>query len=148
MRCVRDPIARGTLIARVERLSTASQRQWGRMEVTQMVAHAADQLRMALGDVRVRGARGPLRFAPMRYLLVHALPWPKGKAKAPDEAFTTVPTELEADRAKLVELIERFAATPDVDLTMIHPLFGRMTARDWDVLSFRHLDHHLRQFGV
>lgn len=113
-----------------------------------MMAHVGDQLRMALGDIEVDEARGPLRFAPTRYLIVHVLLWPKGRAQAPREAFTTAPTEIEADRETLIGLIERFAATRDDQLAPTNPLFGRMTARDWDVLSFRHLDHHLRQFGV
>lgn len=148
MRSVRDPASRRSLIARLERLSPDSQRRWGRMNVGQMSAHVADQLRIAVGDIPVQGVRGPFRFAPTRYLILHVLPWPKGKAQAPRETFSTQPTELEADRAKLIELIERFAATPDRDLAPVNPIFGRMTPHDWDVLSFRHLDHHLRQFGV
>jgi hypothetical protein len=118
------------------------------MKPEQLLPHLADQLRMALGDVEVKGARGALRFAPMRYLLVHLLPWPKGRAQAPPEAFTTSPSEWEADRARLLECIERFAATPGEKLQPVNPVFGRMTGRDWDVLSYRHLDHHLQQFGV
>jgi hypothetical protein len=48
----------------------------------------------------------------------------------------------------VVELIERFATTPPEQMGLDHPGFGRMSARDWDVLQYRHLDHHLRQFGV
>ncbi|MEQ8330402.1 MAG: DUF1569 domain-containing protein [Longimicrobiales bacterium] len=148
MRSVRDPQARQALIARVRQLSPDRQRRWGRMEVGQMVAHVSDQLRMAVGEVGIQAVRGPFRFRPMRYLIVHLLPWPKGRAKAPPEAFTTSPTTLDADCRTLVALIERFAATPPEQLAPLHPLFGRMTSRDWDVLSYRHLDHHLRQFGV
>ena len=148
MGSVRDPVARSALIARVKSLTPASQRLWGRMHLTQMLAHTADQIRMALGEVEAEGVRGPFRFAPMRFLLLHVLPWPKAKAKAPHEAFTTPPTELESDRATLVGLIERFAATPPSDLTPTHPLFGTMSARDWDALTHKHLDHHLRQFSA
>ena len=53
-----------------------------------------------------------------------------------------------ADREVVAELIERFAATPPMQLADAHPSFGHMRPRDWDVLQYRHLDHHLRQFGV
>lgn len=33
-------------------------------------------------------------------------------------------------------------------LGAVHPSFGRMRPKDWDVLQYRHFDHHLRQFGV
>jgi Protein of unknown function (DUF1569) len=148
MRSLRDAAARRALIARVDRLSPSSQARWGQMDVGRMLAHAADQLRVALGDIPVEGTRGPLRFAPTRFLIVHALPWPKGRAQAPRETFTSLPGEFEADQARLTTLIERFAAAPPDDLAAVNPIFGRMTAHDWDVLSFRHLDHHLRQFGV
>ncbi len=148
MRSILDETARRDIVARVERLSGDSQRQWGTMELPQMLAHAADALRIAVGDINVDKARGLLRFAPMRYLMIYVLPWPKGKAQAPREARTTAPTDWEEDRATLLALIDRFATTPPSDAPPLHPLFGRMTARDWDVFSYRHLDHHLRQFSA
>lgn len=111
-----------------------------------MLAHVADQLRMALRDLDVSAPHGPYRFAPMRFLVVHAMPWPKGRAQGPEEAFTTDPGEWEADRQALLELVDRFATAEPNELAPLHPLFGPMTVRDWDVLSYRHLDHHLRQF--
>ena len=29
-----------------------------------------------------------------------------------------------------------------------HPLFGPMTWREWGVATYKHTDHHLRQFGA
>ena len=147
MRSIQDPTGRRDIVARVEHLSGDSVRQWGKMELPQMLAHTADQLRMAVEDVGMGKVRGPFQFAPMRYLMLHVLPWPKGKAKAPHEALTTAPTHWEEDRATLLELIDRFGTTPPSDLAPVHSLFGRMSALDWDVLSYRHLDHHLRQFS-
>jgi hypothetical protein len=47
----------------------------------------------------------------------------------------------------LLQLIDEYRATPPNRLGNAHPTFGPMTGRDWDVLVWRHLDHHLRQFG-
>lgn len=30
----------------------------------------------------------------------------------------------------------------------VHPGFGRMSQSDWLRWGYRHVDHHLRQFGV
>jgi hypothetical protein len=30
----------------------------------------------------------------------------------------------------------------------IHPFFGQMTPNEWGILFYKHLDHHLKQFGV
>ncbi len=147
MKSLWEPTARQELVARIMRLTPESTGRWGKMEVTQMVCHAADQLRMGLGEISTAEPHGPLRYAPMRYLLIHVLPWPKGKAKGPREAFTTDPGSWESDRTELLRLIERFSQMQGQSAWPRHPLFGKMTARDWAVLSYRHLDHHLRQFG-
>ena len=96
----------------------------------------------------MRPVRGILRFAPARWLLIHRLPWPEGRAKAPPGAFRTPATTWDEDRETLISLLERYVETPPEQLGRSHPLFGRMAPRDWDVLIYRHLDHHLRQFSV
>ena len=89
-----------------------------------------------------------MRFAPVRYLMLHVLPWPKGKAEGPPETFTTAPDSWENDRVALLELIERYANAPADAFPTTNAVFGRMTGEDWDALNYRHLDHHLTQFGV
>jgi hypothetical protein len=88
-----------------------------------------------------------MRFPPLRRLIIHWLPWPQGKAQAPPELFTTKPVTLDGDRETLRVLIERFARAAPEDPWPHHPKFGAMSGRDWGVLAYRHLDHHLRQFG-
>ena len=57
--------------------------------------------------------------------------------------------DLDRERARLVGLIERFAsAGPAGCTTHPHSFFGRLTPDEWAVLMYKHLDHHLRQFGV
>jgi hypothetical protein len=119
------------------------------MAPVQLLPHLAFGLRLALGEQESRGTPGGALGRPVfRYLAIHWLPWPKGKVDAPPDAFSTPSAGWERDREILVELIERFAATPPEELGLTHPIFGRMRPRDWDVLQYRHLDHHLRQFGV
>ena len=119
------------------------------MEPAQLLPHLATALRMALGECRLE-ARPPgrIRGTLLRYLAIYCLPWPKGKIEAPPGAFSTPSAGWDRDRQIVVELIERFATTPPERMGIDHPAFGRMSARDWDVLQYRHLDHHLRQFGV
>lgn len=62
--------------------------------------------------------------------------------------LTTAPLAWDRDSAALHALIDRFAEkTPSEDWAA-HPAFGPLSGREWDVLSWKHLDHHLRQFGV
>ena len=148
MPSLRDPAARSAIVDRLKALEPSNERKWGRMDVGQMLCHVGDQLRMALGDIATTPRRGPFRLPPIRYLIIHVLPWPRGRAQAPPEAFTTTPSEWEADRAAVIELIERFGEAADGDLAPVNPVFGRLSGRDWAVLSYRHLDHHLRQFSA
>ncbi len=147
MKSLLDPAARDEILSRLERLRPDSPRRWGRMTAEQMISHLADQLRMGLGEIPPGPPAGPLRFAPMRYLAIHVMPWPRGKVQAPAEAFTNAPTTWEADREALTHLIARFAEQDPEAAWPAHSSFGRMTSHDWGVLAYRHLDHHLRQFS-
>jgi Protein of unknown function (DUF1569). len=119
------------------------------MESNQLLPHLASGLRMALGERRVEGViPDPIRGVILRLLGIYLLPWPKGKIQSPAGAFSTPSEGWQRDRETVSELIERFARTPPDGLAIAHPSFGRMTARDWDTLQYRHLNHHLQQFGV
>jgi hypothetical protein len=119
------------------------------MDPSQLLPHLASGLRLALGERKLEGTPpGRVRGTIFRYLAIHVLRWPEGKIQSPPGAFSTPSVGWARDREIVVELIERFARTSSNDLGGIHPSFGRMRPRDWDVLQYRHLDHHLRQFGV
>ena len=56
---------------------------------------------------------------------------------------------LEVEKARLDGLVKRFAEAGPAGLNPEpHPFFGKMTVEEWGVLSYQHLDHRLRQFGV
>ncbi|MFI5451141.1 DUF1569 domain-containing protein [Pedobacter sp. UC225_61] len=54
---------------------------------------------------------------------------------------------LEAEKQNLINLINKFDAQKDT-LAIKHPIFGKMSTEQWDVLLWKHTDHHLRQFGA
>ena len=57
--------------------------------------------------------------------------------------------DLESERERLCGLIDRFAAAgPGGCTSHPHLFFGRLTPEEWAILMYKHLDHHLRQFGV
>jgi hypothetical protein len=148
-RSLRDPTGRRSILDRLARLTPEQSRRWGRMEPAQLLPHLASGLRMALGERKVQApSHGRLRGVVWRYLAIHRLPWPEGKIQSPPGAFSTPSLGWERDRQVVVELIERFATAAPSTLGATHPTFGFMRPRDWDVLQYRHLDHHLRQFGV
>jgi hypothetical protein len=77
-------------------------------------------------------------------------PEPFGKNLPTDKHFIiTGQPDFEKERANLINYVQRFTKTGPAGITReAHPFFGKMTSQEWDALMFKHIDHHLRQFGV
>lgn len=135
------------LRARLERLTPESTAQWGRMSAAQMVAHLCDAFRMAAGELRCESKRLPIRYFPLKQLIVYVLPFPKNVPTAP-ELLSRRPGDWAADMRELQAIMDRVAAAGPGGCTAEHPAFGRLSGRAWGVLAYRHTDHHLRQFSV
>ena len=78
-----------------------------------------------------------------------SMPWPKGVPTRPEvdqEHGGTTPGDFARDHLAVAELLRRFA--PSDLSTARHPVFGTMTRAEWLVWGYRHVDHHLRQFGL
>ena len=135
------------LRSRVGRLTPEATANWGKMNAPQMVCHCTDALKMINGDVATAPKNVPLRFTPIKQLVIYWLPFPKGVPTAP-ELLARRPTEwngeIEALQRELDVVVSRGRQGPFVP----HPAFGKLSPRAWGVLGYRHLDHHLRQFGV
>jgi hypothetical protein len=57
--------------------------------------------------------------------------------------------EFDKEREQLSRLIDKFVSGGAAGCTKHpHSFFGKMTPEEWAVLTYKHLDHHLRQFGV
>ena len=149
MRSLLDPGTRRETMARFGRLTPGTPSQWGRMVAARRVAHLCDQMRHMLADAPVAPIPHWSRRVPfLSRIILYWVPWPKGKVEGPPEAFETPPGAWEEDLRQLEGFVERFVAT-DPDATWPdHPIFGRMSRRDWGVFCWRHFDHHLRQFGA
>src|SRR5579862_4006825 len=53
--------------------------------------------------------------------------------------------DLESQKARWIALIEKNAH--DTNAEVVHPFFGKMTREQVGFLAYKHIDHHLRQFG-
>lgn len=150
-RSLTSPSALDELLERLDRVAPASTRQWGTMTPHEMLCHLADSLRAVMGERPVPRVRAhALTRRLMRVVALRTpVPWPHGiptMAEVDPKRRGTRPTEFDADRARLVDLMRRFAS-PDATRTE-HPMFGPMSLADRMIWGYRHTDHHLRQFGV
>jgi len=145
-----NPDSRARLSARIDRLTPETPALWGRMNAPEMVAHVMRGMRMGLGELQTRERKTFLRFWPFKHVFVYYLSFPKGRAKAPREMVTVgaPPPEWNAAIAELRESLDRFATRELKSQWPVHPVFGPLSGHAWGALGWRHLDHHLRQFGV
>ena len=148
MRTILDPAHRTAILGRFRRLGPDTPRRWGRMTASQMLVHLSDQMRHTLGDAPCARRSGPLRWPLVKQAVLYWLPWPKGRAKGPPEAFLTKPTTWTADLAAFEALVARFVAADDRVRWPEHALFGKMSRKAWGRFCHKHFDHHLRQFGA
>lgn len=75
------------------------------------------------------------------------VPFPKGAPTAP-ELKPVDTTAFEEERAALLELVERIGTGEREGMGPVHPLFGPLTWREWGAVTYKHADHHLKQFGA
>jgi hypothetical protein len=142
-----DPRVRTVILERISLLTPDRKPAWGRFTAPEMVCHVSSDLRQALGELDARPAGRFARF-PLNWLVIHVVPWPRGKGRSPPEFLATRPTTWAADVGRLRDLIERFAARGPTAAWPPSAAFGRISGRSWGVLEHKHLDYHLRQFGV
>ncbi len=134
---------------RLARLRPDSPRLWGRMNPAQTMAHCAVGVEMATGHCKPpRMLVGRLIGGAIKRLaLGNEAPMRKNSPTAPSLVVLDE-REFEAERTRLVGLIDRFAAGgPAGCTTHPHVFFGKLTPKEWSELMYKHLDHHLRQFG-
>lgn len=146
MPTIRKPGDRAAIRARLAGVTPTQSRRWGVMNVHQMICHAADPMRMALGEIPAVTQPSLMGRTLLRLVVIHTgMKPPPGRIKGPPEAFTTKPGQWDIDMAACHHLIERMAAAKHLEP---HPFFGNLSVDEWGKLMWKHLDHHLRQFGA
>jgi hypothetical protein len=139
---------RTAICQRIDSVTSASAPRWGRMDAKAMLTHLRDSARMALGELPVASkSKRAFQVFPLKHLILHLVPFPKGAPTAP-ELLVPDTASVDAIRTELVSLVERIGAGPREGFGPVHPLFGRLSFREWGVATYKHTDHHLRQFGV
>lgn len=143
-----DPGADDAMLARLDRLTPDAKARWGRFTCPDMVAHLNDSMRMALGDIAPASKHLPLRFFPLKQLIIYVAPFPKGAPTAPELISRSGRAVWDEEVKAFRELLARLKARSGQTEWPAHPAFGSMNRRDWGVLGHRHLSHHFTQFGV
>lgn len=137
---------RAEVLQRIEAVTPQRAPNWGRMDAARMVAHVGDWFRMALGELPIAERWLPIRYFPLKQLVIFVLPFPKNMPTAPELQRQTL--SLDEELASLRSSVERFAARDVNETWNVHPAFGPLSGSTWGALGYKHTDHHLRQFGL
>jgi hypothetical protein len=135
---------------RLVRLTVGTPPQWGRMSAPGMVCHLTDSFQIVLGTRPTSRTSTRLERTVIR-LIALSLPlrWPKGVATVAEvdqERGGTPPEDFAADVARLRTAMRDFVTRVPRE-SLSHPIFGRVSTSEWGRWGYRHVDHHLRQFG-
>ena len=149
MKTLFDPDDRRALEARIRSLGAQSQRRWGKMNAAQMLCHCQRPLETAVGEKPMKQAFiGKIIVPFIRKSIFSEKPF--GKNAPTDPTFVVADErQLDAERDQLLKLIDRFVGRgPDAAGKETHSFFGKLSGPEWGELMYKHIDHHLQQFGA
>ena len=140
--------ARQEILQRLATLQNGATRHWGKMEPAQALAHCTAALEVATGDAPKKQLLiGKLLSPFVRSSVLGEKPFPKNSPTDPGFVVGDA-RDFEKERDRLVAIVNRACDRgPDGAAGSIHSFFGRLDGDEWGVLMYKHLDHHLRQFG-
>ena len=141
-----DPSVKKEIINRIHNLTPDIKSKWGKMNVGQMLTHVQLPINYAFGKHEIKGG-GLLRLIGPLFKSVLYNEKPYKQNLPTDKSYVvTDEREFEKEKQQLLELINQFNEQSIHEKP--HPIFGKLTKKQWSLATWKHLDHHLRQFGV
>ncbi len=145
-----DPDVARHLVQRIRSLEPDTRPRWGKMDVARMLAHCSVPYEFAFEDVHPRA--GPVKRFFLRLLAKPTVTGPKPYRRSlPTTSAFRIADERDfgTERERLIAYVKRTAEEgEDAFDGREHPFFGALTADEWRTLLYKHLDHHLTQFGA
>ncbi len=134
------------VIRRLNTLTANTQGQWGKMTVAQMLRHCTMPLKLALANPKPpRQLLGILLGPFLKSAVIGPKPFKKNGFTPPQFKIESR-EDFNASKHDLLDLVNRF--TPSNITDRVHPFFGSLGEAEWGESQYKHLNHHLTQFGV
>jgi hypothetical protein len=139
-----------TLVQRIDQLQPNTQAQWGKMNVAQMLAHCNVSYEMAYENKHPKPnfIMGFILKNFIKKSIVNETPYKHNSATAP--AFIIKESKnFEAEKKRLIDYVTKTQQLGESHFDGKESLsFGVMNTTEWNNLFYKHLDHHLTQFGA
>jgi hypothetical protein len=135
---------------RIHSITPATTPRWGKMNIAQMLAHCQRPMEMALGEIPVTPAGFFKKILGRMIKGVITSPKPYKQGLPTDPSFITTATahDFNLQKEKLLTTLDRYLSQQDKIADIPHPFFGKLTKVECGTSQYKHLDHHLTQFGV
>ena len=142
-----DASVKQDIINRINKLTADSKALWGKMTVGQMLAHCQMPIGVALGKHTLKRTfigriLGPLA----KSIIYNDKPFKRNLPTDHSFIMTGMEKNFDTEKNKLLDMVNNFREENMVNTP--HPFFGRLAKEQWSKGSWKHLDHHLKQFGV
>ncbi len=136
-------------LSRIDRLMQESKPQWGSMSAAQMFAHCTEILEVTNGkELKDTPFIVKLFKGMIRNMVVNEKPYPKNSKTHPQYRQATE-KDFEVEKQRLLDALAKFVNMDKEKAENIkHPIFGKMSEEEKGWSMYKHLDHHLSQFGV
>lgn len=143
-----EPAAVSSILQRLRALDPKCARQWGKMSVAQMLAHLSVGMELAVGDLPSKQMFFGKILAPfVKKGMLGDKPFPKNSPTGP-RFIIKDERNFDIELKRIITFVERFAqGGPEKCTKFAHEFFGKLTPDEWARLQWKHIDHHLRQFG-
>lgn len=142
---------RDLILERISKLNENSKAGWGKMTVNEMIVHIADPIRIAIGEKHAEFIKSDYSEPGLRHEIIYNMEWPKNTPSSPEFISGQNGTDLvdfKSDLETLQQTIISFNKKSDEMRFSLHPMFGDISNEDWGRLMWKHVDHHLKQFGI
>lgn len=134
---------------RIESLQIKSQKQWGKMDLAQALAHCSIGFEKAIGIIPFEDKSNFILRTLVKSLVTKALK--KGDLGKNQKTFPdfeiTEQKDFEVEKKRLLENIDAFYKLGKLSQPGKHPYFGKFSKEEWGALQYVHTDHHLKQFS-
>jgi len=150
MKNIFDQTVTQQVLARLDKLTPDAQRQWGKMTVSQMLAHCNVPYELVYEDKHPRPNAFVRFFLKLlvKETVVGQKPYRQNSRTAP-YFIIKEEKDFNAEKIRLSDYIKKTQELgPKYFNGLASSSFGPLTTAEWNVMFYKHLDHHLTQFGV
>lgn len=150
MKNIFDKSVSNEIVSRIQQLTANTPPQWGKMNVGQMLAHCNVAYEFVYDNNHPKA--GAFKKFILKLLVKNAVvsekPYQKNGRTAP-EFIISDSRDFDKEKNRLIDYINKTQqlGTSHFEGKESHS-FGAMTATEWNNMFYKHLDHHLTQFGV